>query len=68
MARREYVSFLGERRRDITFTNRPRDPGGWVLLIVAIAAIAISVWWFGFREVDRVVAGERVLNETTIPT
>jgi len=68
MARREYVSFLGERRRDITFTNRPRDPGGWVLLIAALAAIAISVWWFGFREVDRVVAGERVLNETTIPT
>jgi len=68
MARREYVSFLGERRRDVTFTNRGRDPGGWVLLLVAIVAIAISVWWFGFREVDGVVATERVLNDTTIPT
>ncbi len=68
MARREYVSFLGERRRDITFANRGRDPGGWVLLLVAIVAIAISVWWFGFRDVDGVVAAERVLNETTIPT
>jgi len=68
MARREYVSFLGERRRDITFTKRARDPGGWVLLIVALFAIAISIWWFGFREIDRVVAGERVLTDTTIPT
>ena len=68
MARREYVSFLGERRRDITFTNRGRDPRGWVLLLVAVAAIAISVWWFAFRDVDQVVAGERVLNDTTIPT
>ncbi|MCH7585131.1 MAG: PQQ-binding-like beta-propeller repeat protein [Acidobacteria bacterium] len=68
MARREYVSFLGERRRDVTFTNRGRDPGGWVLLVVAITGLAISVWWFGFREVDRVVAAERTLNDTTIPT
>lgn len=68
MARREYVSFLGERRRDITFGDRGRDPARWVLLGVAISAIAISVWWFGFREVDRVVASERLLDETTIPT
>ena len=68
MARREYVSFLGERRRDISFTKRGSDPGRWVLVAVAIATIAISVWWFGFRETDRVVASERVLNDTTIPT
>ena len=39
-----------------------------MLLLVAVAAIAISVWWFAFRDVDQVVAGERVLNDTTIPT
>lgn len=68
MARREYVSFLGERRRDITFTDRGRDPTRWVLLVIAVATTAISVWWFGFRDVDRVIASERILNDTTIPT
>ncbi len=68
MARREYVSFLGERRRDISFSQRGPDPGRWVLIGVVIAAAAISVWWFGFRDADRVVGSERVLNETTIPT
>ena len=68
MARREYVSFLGERRRDITFTNRGSDPGRWVLLVVAITSVALSVWWFGFRDVDQVVTSERVLDDTTIPT
>lgn len=68
MARREYVSFLGERRRDITFSDRGRDPTRWVLLVLAVVSIAVSVWWFGFREVDRVIATERVLNDSTIPT
>jgi len=68
MARREYVSFLGERRRDITFAKRGPDPGRWVLLIVAITAIALSAWWFGFRDVDQVVTSERILDDTTIPT
>lgn len=68
MARREYVSFLGERSRDITFTARGRDPARWVLLLVALVAIALSVWWFGFRDADDVVATERVLAETTVPT
>jgi len=35
---------------------------------MTVVAIAISVWWFGFRDVDRVVATERVLNDTTVPT
>jgi outer membrane protein assembly factor BamB len=68
MTRRDYVSFLGERRRDITFGNRGPDPTRWVLLIVAVLGIAVSVWWFGFRDVDRVIASERILNDTTVPT
>ena len=68
MARRQYVSFLGERHRDIAFSERGPDPTRWVLLTMAVTAVAISVWWFGFRDVDRVVATERVLNDTTVPT
>jgi outer membrane protein assembly factor BamB len=68
MARRQYVSFLGERHRDIAFTDRGPDPTRWVLLFMAVIAAAISVWWFGFRDVDRVIATERVLNDTTVPT
>ncbi len=68
MARREYVSFLGERHRDISFTKRGSDPSRWVLLVVAIASVAISIWWFGFRDADQVVASERILNDTTVPT
>jgi outer membrane protein assembly factor BamB len=68
MARRQYVSFLGERYRDIALSDRGPDPTRWVLLTMVVIAVAISVWWFGFRDVDRVVATERVLNDTTVPT
>jgi len=68
MARREYVSFFAERRPDITFSERGRDPTRWVYLIVAVLAIAVSVWWFGFREANEALVTERVTGETTVPT
>jgi outer membrane protein assembly factor BamB len=36
--------------------------------VVAVLFIAISVWWFGFREADRALVTERVSGETTVPT
>jgi outer membrane protein assembly factor BamB len=68
MARREYVSFLGERRRDFGYYDSGPDPARWLLLGAALVLIAISVWWFGFREADDVAITERVLQDTTIPT
>jgi outer membrane protein assembly factor BamB len=68
MARREYVSFLGERRRDFGYYDRGPDPARWLWLGAALVLIAVSVWWFGFREADDVAVTERVLQDTTIPT
>ena len=68
MARREYVSFLGERRRDFGYYDSGPDPARWLWLVGAVVLIALSVWWFGFREADEVAVTERVLQDTTIPT
>lgn len=67
MPRRDYVSFLGERRRDLGYERGP-DPTRWLWLVTAVALIAVSVWWFGFRDADEEVVTERVLQDTTIPT
>ncbi len=67
MVRREYVSFLRERRQDIGFGDRGPDPSRWLWLVLAVGFVAISVWWFGFRDADD-IASERILDDTTIPT
>jgi outer membrane protein assembly factor BamB len=67
MARREYVSFLGE-HRDLGYLNRGPDPVKWLWGITGVVLLAISVWWFGFRDADEVVRSERVLEDITIPT
>ncbi len=68
MTRREYVSYLGERRQDIGFGDRGPDPSRWLWLVLAVGAIALSVWWFGFRNADDIAATERILDDTTIPS
>lgn len=68
MPRRDYVSFLGQRHRDFGYQDRGPDPARWLWLIGGVALIAVSIFWFGFREVDQVAEGERGIDDTTIPT
>lgn len=68
MVRREYVSFLRERRQDIGFGDRGPDPSRWLWLILAVGIVGLSVWWFGFRNADEVASAERILDDTTIPS
>lgn len=67
MARRDYVSFLGERRRFGEYDAGP-DPRRWLWIISALVVLALSLWWFGFRDADDAVGSERVLEDSTIPT
>lgn len=67
MGSRDYVSYLGPRRRGIGYDRGP-DPTRWLWLITAVALVAVSVWWFGFREADPEAVTERVMQDTTIPT
>jgi len=70
MPRREYVSFFSDgrgRRRDFAgFEGRP-GIGRFLLPGVAIAAIAVSVWWFGFRNPNQDTGGVLTLEDATIP-
>lgn len=68
MTRRDYVSFLRERRRGHGYYDGGPDPARWLWPIAALALIAVSVWWFGFRDADQEAIAERVLQDTTIPS
>jgi len=43
-------------------------PGLFVLPALVVAFVAVSVWWFAFREADREVGGVLSLEDATIPT
>lgn len=73
MARRtDYVSFFG--------TGRRASAGGlagfedrvglekFVLPILIVAILAVSVWWFAFRDVDADVGGVLTLEDANVPT
>ncbi len=72
MSRRvEYVTFLGPRR------DRRRDFAGlesriglrlFVLPALVVAFVAVSVWWFAFRDDNVVAGGVLTLEDATIPT
>ena len=72
MARRTpYVSFFGPpRSRGREFTGFETKVGAakFVLPVLAVAFIAVSVWWFAFRTADENVGGILTLEDATIPT
>ncbi|MEX0826814.1 MAG: PQQ-binding-like beta-propeller repeat protein [Acidimicrobiia bacterium] len=72
MARRhEYVSFFGDRR------GKRREFAGFegrfgisriLLPGLAVAILGVSLWWFGFREVDADAAAIITMEDETVPT
>ena len=72
MARRHgYVSFFSEgRRRRGDFAGFERRPGPARILLPAlgVAVIAVSIWWFAWRDADQDVGEIITLDDATIPT
>ena len=72
MARRTaYVSFFGpprSRSRDFAGFESKVGPARFAFPLLAVALIAVSVWWFAFREADEDVGGVLTLEDATIPT
>lgn len=71
MPRREYVSFFSDGRRGRRdFAGFERRPGlaRFLLPALAIAILAVSVWWFGFRDADIDAGQILTLEDATIPT
>lgn len=72
MARRhDYVSFFSDgrgRTRDFAGFERSTGLGRILLPALAVAFLAVSLWWFGFRDADA-DAGEIItLEDETVPT
>jgi outer membrane protein assembly factor BamB len=72
MARRtEYVSFFTEGRgRGRDFIGFERRAGLTRVLLPAlgVAFIAVSIWWFGFRDADADVGSIVTMDDATVPT
>jgi len=72
MARRtEYISFFTEGRgrgRDFSGFERRVGLGRVVLPALGVAFIAVSIWWFGFRDADADVGAIVTMDDATIPT
>ncbi|OFW65671.1 MAG: hypothetical protein A2Z12_04895 [Actinobacteria bacterium RBG_16_68_21] len=71
MPRREYVSFFSDGRRGRRdFAGFEGRPGLSRILLpaLAIAVLAVSVWWFGFRDADQSAGRILTLEDATIPT
>ena len=69
--RTDYVSFFGPprtRNRDFTGLDSGVRPGLFVLPALVVAFVAVSVWWFAFREADHEVGGVLSLEDATTPT
>lgn len=72
MARRyEYISFFSEgrgRHRDFAGFERRTGLARVLLPALGVAFIAVSIWWFGFRDADADVGAIVTLEDATIPT
>ena len=72
MARRtDYISFFGPprgRKGDFIGLESRVHPGLFLLPALVVAFVAVSVWWFAFRDADREVGGVLGLEDATIPT
>lgn len=72
MARRHgYVSFFSEgrgRRGDFAGFERRPGPARILLPGLGVAVIAVSLWWFAWRDADQDVGAIITLDDATIPT
>jgi outer membrane protein assembly factor BamB len=69
--RREYVSFFGEgrgRHRDFSGFERRGGLMRVLLPALAVAFLAVSIWWFGFRDADADAGAIVTMDDATIPT
>lgn len=69
--RTDYVSFFGPprgRNRDFAGLETRFGMGLIVLPATVVAFIAVSVWWFAFRDANTDIGGVLSLEDATIPT